>query len=212
MSGLAARIACGPGRRNWGEGHIVVVVKQVPDTAVERTLRDADRASVEGLINELDEYAVEEGLKIAGAKREAGNQAEVTFVTMGPDKASRPSFRTVSASSFIGRRPPDPLDVLDRGFETVLGGYFTCLEEVLRDADRCFGGALGRPDLKEVELLALDGELGVEDVAAGLPEFRKERPRLLEGASAARSRPVRSCRGEKGSMDALSPRKILRAA
>ncbi len=39
--------------------NIVVLVKQVPDTAVERKLKDADgtldRASVDGLINELDE-------------------------------------------------------------------------------------------------------------------------------------------------------------
>ncbi|HXC85012.1 MAG TPA: electron transfer flavoprotein subunit beta, partial [Trebonia sp.] len=41
--------------------NIVVCVKQVPDTAVERTLRAGvgtlDRASADGLINELDEYA-----------------------------------------------------------------------------------------------------------------------------------------------------------
>src|SRR6516225_1871904 len=71
--------------------NIVVLVKQVPDTAVERKLRDADgtldRASVDGLINELDEYATEEGLKIAEAQREAGAEAEVTILTMGPDKA-----------------------------------------------------------------------------------------------------------------------------
>jgi electron transfer flavoprotein alpha/beta subunit len=55
---------------------IVVCVKQVPDTAAERKLNPADstldRASVDGLINELDEYAIEEGLLIAEAQREAG--------------------------------------------------------------------------------------------------------------------------------------------
>ena len=51
--------------------NIVVCVKQVPDTAVERTLTaqgTLDRASLDGLINELDEYAIEEGLKIAEAQ------------------------------------------------------------------------------------------------------------------------------------------------
>src|SRR6266536_529280 len=71
--------------------NIVVLVKQVPDTAVERKLKDADgtldRASVDGLINELDEYAIEEGLKIAEAQRDAGHEAELTILTMGPDKA-----------------------------------------------------------------------------------------------------------------------------
>ena len=46
--------------------NIVVCVNQVPDTWAERKLKrgDAtlDRASVDGLINELDEYAIEEGL------------------------------------------------------------------------------------------------------------------------------------------------------
>ena len=48
--------------------NIVVLVKQVPDTWAERKLTVAgtlDRASVDGLINELDEYAIEEGLQIA---------------------------------------------------------------------------------------------------------------------------------------------------
>jgi electron transfer flavoprotein beta subunit len=49
--------------------NIVVCVKQAPDTAGERKLRpdDAtlDREAVDGLINELDEYAIEEALQIA---------------------------------------------------------------------------------------------------------------------------------------------------
>jgi electron transfer flavoprotein beta subunit len=72
--------------------NIVVCVKQVPDTAVERKLKaedgTLDRASVDGLINELCEYAIEEGLQIAEAQRAAGNEAEVTILTMGPDKAA----------------------------------------------------------------------------------------------------------------------------
>jgi electron transfer flavoprotein beta subunit len=66
--------------------NIVVCVKQVPDTAVERTLKPGDgtldRATPDGLINELDEYAVEEGLKIAEAQG-----GEVTILSMGPEKA-----------------------------------------------------------------------------------------------------------------------------
>jgi electron transfer flavoprotein beta subunit len=71
---------------------IVVCVKQVPDTAAERTLKATDstldRASVDGLIDEIDEYAIEEGLLIAEAQRAAGNDAEVIILTMGPDKAT----------------------------------------------------------------------------------------------------------------------------
>jgi len=80
--------------------NIVVCVKQVPDTAAERTLRPADatldRASVDGLINELDEYAIEEGLLIAEARREAGGDAEVTILTMGPEKAAESIRKALS--------------------------------------------------------------------------------------------------------------------
>src|ERR1700683_3463955 len=71
--------------------NIVVLVKQVPDTWAKRKLKPdgtLDRASVDGLINELDEYAIEEGLLIAEAQRAAGHDAQVTILTMGPEKAA----------------------------------------------------------------------------------------------------------------------------
>jgi electron transfer flavoprotein beta subunit len=74
--------------------NIVVCVKQVPDTAVERTLTPEgtlDRASLDGLINELDEYAIEEGLKIAEAQG-----GEVTILSMGPGKASESIRKALS--------------------------------------------------------------------------------------------------------------------
>ncbi|HVT69641.1 MAG TPA: electron transfer flavoprotein subunit beta/FixA family protein [Trebonia sp.] len=75
--------------------NIVVCVKQVPDTAVERTLRPGagtlDRESVDGLINELDEYAIEEGLKIAEA-----HGGEVTVLSMGPAKAAESIRKALS--------------------------------------------------------------------------------------------------------------------
>ena len=80
--------------------NIVVCVKQVPDTAAERTLKPADstldRESVDGLINELDEYAIEEGLLIAEAQREAGRDAEVIILTMGPEKAAESIRKALS--------------------------------------------------------------------------------------------------------------------
>jgi len=75
--------------------NIVVCVKQVPDTWAERTLRPEDsrldRASVDGVINELDEYAIEEGLRLAEA-----HEGEVTILTMGPDKASESIRKALS--------------------------------------------------------------------------------------------------------------------
>jgi electron transfer flavoprotein beta subunit len=67
--------------------NIVVCVKQVPDTEVERTLRPGDntldRASADGVINYLDEFAIEESLKIAEARG-----GEVTILCVGPRKAA----------------------------------------------------------------------------------------------------------------------------
>jgi len=75
--------------------NIVVCVKQVPDTAVERTLRQGDgtldRETPDGLINELDEYAIEEGLKIAEA-----HGGEVTILSMGPGKAAESVRKALS--------------------------------------------------------------------------------------------------------------------
>ena len=66
--------------------NIVVLVKQVPDTWAERKLQDSDktldRASVDVVMNEIDEYAVEEALRL----KESGG-GEVTIVTMGPERA-----------------------------------------------------------------------------------------------------------------------------
>ena len=80
--------------------NIVVCVKQVPDTAVDRKLNPADstldRESVDGLINELDEYAIEEGLLIAEAQREAGRETEVTILSMGPEMASESIRKALS--------------------------------------------------------------------------------------------------------------------
>ena len=67
--------------------NIVVCMKQVPDTEVERSLRPGDntvdRASVDGVINYIDEFAIEEALKIAEA-----HGGEVTILSMGPAKAA----------------------------------------------------------------------------------------------------------------------------
>jgi electron transfer flavoprotein beta subunit len=67
--------------------NIVVCVKQVPDTATERKLRSddntLDRDAVDGVVNELDEYAVEEALKLKEA-----HGGEVTVLTMGPARAT----------------------------------------------------------------------------------------------------------------------------
>ncbi|MGH3014050.1 MAG: electron transfer flavoprotein subunit beta/FixA family protein, partial [Gaiellaceae bacterium] len=65
---------------------IVVAVKYVPDATADRTFNadnTVDRENVDGLLSELDEYAVEQALQVI----EAG-EGEVTVVTVGPEDAA----------------------------------------------------------------------------------------------------------------------------
>ncbi|MGA6175461.1 electron transfer flavoprotein subunit beta/FixA family protein [Streptomyces sp. NPDC012600] len=65
---------------------IVVCVKYVPDATGDRGFADdltVDREDVDGLLSELDEYAVEQALQIA----DAADGAEITVVTVGPEDA-----------------------------------------------------------------------------------------------------------------------------
>ena len=68
---------------------IVVCVKHVPDATADRHFEadnTVDRVGVDGLLSELDEYAVEQALRL---KEKADNPDEVTVtaVTIGPEKA-----------------------------------------------------------------------------------------------------------------------------
>jgi electron transfer flavoprotein beta subunit len=67
--------------------NIVVCVKYVPDATADRQFESdntVDRVGVDGLLSELDEYAVEQALQI---KEKAGDDTEVTAVCVGPEKA-----------------------------------------------------------------------------------------------------------------------------
>ena len=75
--------------------NIVVLVKQVPDTWAERRLSESDRTldreSVDAVMNEIDEYAVEEALRLKEA-----HGGEVTVLTMGPERATETIRKALS--------------------------------------------------------------------------------------------------------------------
>jgi electron transfer flavoprotein beta subunit len=75
--------------------NIVVCVKQVPDTWSEKKLsagdNTLDRAATDPVMNEMDEYAVEEALKLQEA-----HGGEVTVLCMGPDAASETVRKALS--------------------------------------------------------------------------------------------------------------------
>ncbi|GAA3355915.1 electron transfer flavoprotein subunit beta/FixA family protein [Streptomyces antimycoticus] len=69
---------------------IVVCVKYVPDATGDRHFAEdltVDRDDVDGLLSELDEYAVEQALQIAEERQRAGDEAEITVLTVGPEDA-----------------------------------------------------------------------------------------------------------------------------
>jgi electron transfer flavoprotein beta subunit len=67
--------------------NIVVLVKQVPDSGTQRSLDPSDntvaRAGADNVVNEIDEYAIEEALTVKEA-----HGGEVTVLTVGPASAT----------------------------------------------------------------------------------------------------------------------------
>ena len=87
--------------------NIVVLVKQVPDTWADRTLSDSDRTlnrdAVDAVINEIDEYAIEEGLRLKEA-----HDGEVTILSMGPARAADSIRKALSMGADKAIHVSDP--------------------------------------------------------------------------------------------------------
>jgi electron transfer flavoprotein beta subunit len=67
--------------------NIVICVKYVPDATADRHFESdntVDRVGVDGLLSELDEYAVEQALQL----KEKNDDSTVTALTVGPEAAS----------------------------------------------------------------------------------------------------------------------------
>lgn len=75
--------------------NIVVLLKQVPDTEGDRKLNPADntldRDAVDPVINYIDEFAIEEGLRLKEA-----HGGEVTILTVGPERATESIRKALS--------------------------------------------------------------------------------------------------------------------
>jgi electron transfer flavoprotein beta subunit len=79
---------------------IAVCVKQVPDSWAEKKMVNGvlDREGVDAVLNDLDEYAVEEALRIVEAHggNEEGGANSVTIVSMGPERATEAIRKALS--------------------------------------------------------------------------------------------------------------------
>jgi electron transfer flavoprotein beta subunit len=74
---------------------IVVCVKQVPATTAEKRYTPdnrLDRTSAESVINPLDEYAIEQALRL----QEAGTLESVAYLSMGPEQAAEALRRALA--------------------------------------------------------------------------------------------------------------------
>ncbi|MGH3754512.1 MAG: electron transfer flavoprotein subunit beta/FixA family protein [Pseudonocardiaceae bacterium] len=151
--------------------NIVVLIKQVPDTWSERTLAGADhtldRDSADVVLDEINERAVEEALKI----KEAG-EGEVTVVTMGPQRATDAIRKALSMGV------DKAVHLSDEGL------HGSCAVQTARALAKVIG-TLGDVDLVLAGNEATDGTIGaipamVADVL-GLPELTHARTVTVVG-------------------------------
>ena len=86
---------------------IVVCIKQVPATTADKRYTDdlrLDRASTEAIINPLDEYAIEQALRLA----DSGAADEVGFLSMGPEAAAESLRRALAMGGETATLITDP--------------------------------------------------------------------------------------------------------
>ncbi|MCE1180601.1 MAG: electron transfer flavoprotein subunit beta/FixA family protein [Micrococcales bacterium] len=151
--------------------NIVVCVKYVPDAQSDRTFNDSDkttdRESVDGLLSELDEYAVEEALKLV----EAG-EGEVTVVTVGPDQAADAVKKALQMGADKAVHISD---------EAIHGSDAPATSLVLAEAIK----KIGSPDLVLCGLASTDGTMSVVPAMLaerlGLPQVTQASELSVEG-------------------------------
>jgi electron transfer flavoprotein beta subunit len=126
---------------------IVVLAKHVPDATGARTFATdgtVDRASSDGLLSELDEYAVEQALQIAD---ERDDDVEVVVMTLGPDDAADAIKRALQMGASAG------VHVID---DAVHGSDALATSVILAEAIKN-----AAPDLVICGMASTDGTMGV---------------------------------------------------
>ena len=85
---------------------IAICVKQVPDSWAEKKMVGGvlDRAAVDAVLNDLDEYAIEEALRIIEPLNEGKETPEhsITLISMGPDRATEAIRKGLSMGADSG--------------------------------------------------------------------------------------------------------------
>lgn len=125
---------------------IVTLVKHVPDATGDREFADdntVDRDAADGLLSELDEYAVEQALQL----KEAGDDVEVVALTLGPDDAADALKKSLQMGADAG------VHVCD---DDVHGSDALVTSKILAAAIEKIG-----PDLVMCGMASTDGAMGV---------------------------------------------------
>ena len=130
--------------------NIVVCVKYVPDATADRGFEQdntVDRVGVDGLLSELDEYAVEQALQIK-EKQGEGAEVTVTALCLGPEKAVDAVRKSLQMGVDKG------VHVLD---DAIAGSDAPATSLVLAEAIR----KTGTPDLIVCGMASTDGSMSV---------------------------------------------------
>lgn len=199
--------------------NIVVLVKQVPDTEGDRKLnsRDftVDRAAVDAVINYIDEFAIEQGLRLKEV-----HGGEVTILTVGPERATESIRKALSMGA------DKAVHVLDEGLhgsdaiataKAITNALGTMDWDVViagSEATDARGAVvpallaelLGVPQLTQARSMAVDGatvtiervtDAGFEVVAGSMPavisvveKINEPRYPSFKGIMAAKSKPI----------------------
>jgi electron transfer flavoprotein beta subunit len=210
---------------------IAVCVKQVPDTWAEKKLRDddstLDRDAADGVMNELDEYAVEEALRLVEA-----HGGEVVVVTMGPERAAETVRKALSMGADAGVHLVDDAlhgsdalatsyalaEILSgRGFDLILFGSEST-DARMSVIPAMVAERLGLPQVTFAQKVEVDGstvrierltEYGYDTVEAALPavisvveKINEPRYPSFKGIMAAKKKPVETLSIPDAGLDA----------
>ncbi|MFJ2151747.1 electron transfer flavoprotein subunit beta/FixA family protein [Streptomyces microflavus] len=200
---------------------IVVCVKYVPDATGDRHFADdltLDREDVDGLLSELDEYAVEQALQIA----DGADDAEITVVTVGPEDAKDALRKALSMGADKAVHVEDDdlhgTDVMGTslvlakavektGFDLVICGMAST-DGVMGVLPALLAERLGVPQVTLLSEVAVDGgvvtgrrdgDTASEQLEASLPavvsvtdQSGEARYPSFKGIMAAKKKPVQS--------------------
>jgi electron transfer flavoprotein beta subunit len=164
--------------------NIVVCVKYVPDAQSDRTFNESDnttdRLGVDGLLSELDEYAVEAGLKLAESAAggaDGADESRVTVLTVGPDEAADAIKKSLQMGAHAGVHVND---------EAIHGSDAVATSLILAEAIKKIG-SLHSTDLILTGMASTDGTMGVVPAMLaerlGLPQVTLAAELTVEGGT-----------------------------